>query len=380
MLNVRNIKTPAYICETEVFKKNICDFREAIQSYYPNYRMGYSFKTNYYEGFCKAVKQLGEYAEVVSPKEYAYAKSLGFSNREIIYNGVIEDFQGKFNVAAGGGIVNIDNIKEFKKFVDWTNRNEVPLRIGVRLNFDIGNGIVSRFGIDTSGEDFKFLLDKSNYPMVDIECVHCHISQARSLEYFRRRVEGAVGYAKLLGAKKVDIGGNMFGRMRPDFESQFPEKVPTFMEYAKAIGKEMAKLCPDGKMTLITEDGTPVVSNAMHLLATIIGVKKVQGRDFIVVDTKREDVGASCITKIPSCVHYGSEDNVVKDAVVFGCTCVEIDYILRKYDGPANIGDKLMFMGVGAYSNNTTNSFITPACANYIEGEIVNEKEGIING
>ena len=378
MLNVRNITTPAYICEVDVFKKNIEDFRQEVKRYYPSYRMGYSFKTNYYEGFCKAVNELGEYAEVVSPKEYAYAKSLGFRDQDIIYNGLIEDFDNKRAVAAAGGIVNIDNLPEFKKFVDWTNRNNTPLALGVRLNFDIGNGIVSRFGIDVKGEDFAFLRKKSNYPLIKIVSVHCHISQARSLEFFKRRVFNAAYYAEMLGAKYVDIGGNMFGRMRPDFEAQFPEKVPTFQEYAEVIGQAMADACPSGTMTLITEDGTPVVSNAMHLLATITNVKKVQGQTFIVVDTKREDVGASCITKIPSCVHYGKDDNIVSDATVFGCTCVEIDYILRKYNGPANIGDKLMFMGIGAYSNNTTNNFITPACRNYVEGKIINEKDGVI--
>ena len=50
MLNVRNITTPAYICEVDVFKKNIEDFRQEVKRYYPSYRMGYSFKTNYYEG------------------------------------------------------------------------------------------------------------------------------------------------------------------------------------------------------------------------------------------------------------------------------------------------------------------------------------------
>lgn len=368
MLNVNNITTPAYICDTQVFKQNITDFREAVKHFYPNYRLGYSFKTNYYPRFLGAVKELGEYAEVVSHKEYILAKMIGFEDKDIIYNGVIPDFETKLNCALNGGLVNIDNLDEFKTFVDYTNECQRPLELGVRLNFDIGSGVFSRFGFDVTGDDYKFLLDKSNYPFISIKTVHCHFSQARSLEFFRNRVRGAYRYAKELGASIIDIGGNMFGRMDDDFQAQFPEKAPTFDEYAEAIGSTMAELTEGvTDIVLITEDGTPIVSNAMHLLCKIIGVKKVGEQDVIVVDTKREDVGASCITKIPSHRHIGKKENKVSNAIVFGCTCVEIDYILRKYDGYANIGDRLLFLNIGAYSNNTSNDFITKKCCNYVE-------------
>ena len=184
MLNVREIQTPVYICDIKAFKGNITDFRKAVNKYYPNYHMGYSYKTNYYQDFCKAVDKLGEYAEVVSPKEYHYAKKLGIRDDNIIYNGVIPDFANKLNVALNGGIVNIENLHEFKNFVDWSNAKQRHIELGVRLNFDIGNGVISRFGFDTTGEDFQFLLNKYNYPFIAIKSVHCHISQARSLEFF----------------------------------------------------------------------------------------------------------------------------------------------------------------------------------------------------
>lgn len=366
MLNVREIQTPAYICDIKAFKGNITDFRKAVNKYYPNYRMGYSYKTNYYQEFCKVVDKLGEYAEVVSPKEYHYAKELGVHDKNIIYNGVIPDFANKLNVALNGGIVNIENLDEFKNFVDWSNNKQRKIEIGVRLNFDIGNGIVSRFGFDTEGDDFQFLLDKDNFPFITIKSVHCHISQARSLGYFRKRVQSMIKFADMLGASIIDIGGNMFGRMDDFFKGQYDEYVPTFEEYAEVIGTEMAKAYPSGEKLLITEDGTPVVSNAMHLLATVIGVKKVQGKTFIVLDTKHEDVGASCICKSPSHQHYGKEKNFVENAIICGCSCVETDFLIRTYNGPANIGDKIFIRNIGAYSYNTTNNFITNGCRNVI--------------
>ena len=371
MLSVREIQTPAYICDIKAFKGNIIDFRKAVSKYYPNYHMGYSYKTNYYRMFCEAVDKLGEYAEIVSPKEYRYAKELGVRDDHIIYNGVIPDFANKLNVALNGGIVNIDNLDEFKSFVDWSNDKQRNIKLGVRLNFDIGNGFVSRFGFDTTGEDFKYLLNNENFPFITIKSVHCHISQARNLEFFRKRVKNMITFADTLGASIIDIGGNMFGRMDDVFKEQFNEYVPTFEEYAEAIGTEMAKAYPNGEKMLITEDGTPVASNAMHLLATVIGVKKVQGKTIIVLDTKREDVGASCICKSPSYLHFGKSTNLVEHATVFGCSCVEIDYLIRDYSGPVNIGDKILIRNIGAYSYNTTNNFITHGCRNVVKMEDV---------
>lgn len=367
MLNVREIQTPAYICDIAAFKGNITDFRKSVKKHYSNYHMGYSYKTNYYRKFCETVDKLGEYAEVVSPKEYHYAKEIGIEDRNIIYNGVIPDFGNKLNVSLNGGIVNIDNLQEFRNFIEWSNAKQRKIKIGVRLNFDIGNGIISRFGIDTTGDDFKFLLDKSNYPYLSIKSVHCHISQARSLAYFRKRVQNMAKFADILNASIIDIGGNMFGRMDESFKAQFGEYIPTFEEYAEVIGSEMKKYYPDESKMLITEDGTPIVSSAMHLLATIIDVKKIQDKTFIVLDTKREDVGASCLCKSPSYLHFGKQSNYVENAVVFGCSCVEIDYLIREYNGYANIGDKVLIRNIGAYSYNTTNNFITYGCRNVLQ-------------
>lgn len=368
MNNMQHLKTPVYICDIKQLKQNITDFREAVKLHYSNYRMGYSFKTNYYEGFLKSVLELGEYAEVVSPKELGMARSVGFDYKEIIYNGVIDDFNQKLKVAKYGGIVNIDNMDEFKQFTKYCNESRQPLDLGVRLNIDIGSGIFSRFGIPMDSDHFRWLADKSSHPYVNIKSVHCHLSQARSLDYFKRRVEIMAEAARTLGADIIDIGGNMFGRMDRDFQSQFPEYVPTFEEYAEIIGKTMAEQFPNADKLLITEDGTPVVSNAMHLLAKVIGIKNIRGQQVIVLDTKREDVGASCITKIPSTINVGgskaSERIIANDAIAFGCTCVEIDYLLRKYNGVIGTGDKLLFLNIGAYSINNDCDFITdkPRC------------------
>lgn len=351
-----DLKTPLYIADKDDFKRNITDFIASFRKYYPNYNIGYSFKTNYCEDFISIVKDVGGYAEVVSPKEYNLAHNLGFENNRIIYNGVIPDSLDKLRVANQGGIVNVDNINELNQLIDLSTS---PINLGIRLNFDIGNGIVSRFGIEVGSPDYQYIKDAQYSGIIKIKCVHCHISYARGLSYFKKRAEMMAGYAKELGASIVDIGGNMFGRMEGSLKYQYGEYVPSYEEYAKVVGEVFAREFPNGEVLLITENGTPIVSTSMSLLTTIIGRKRIKGKTMLVVDCKRDDVGFVCHTKNPPCEALAGTSDCVEHATIYGCTCIENDIIHRDYSGKADIGDRILISNIGAYGCNVSNSFIT---------------------
>lgn len=356
MLN-GDLETPLYIADKSDFKRNITDFIGAFRKYYPNYNIGYSFKTNYCEEFINVVKEVGGYAEVVSPSEYQMAGNYGFDDSQIIYNGVIPDLDDKIRCANHGGIVNIDNIGELGSLFGLSTS---PLAIGVRLNFDIGNGVDSRFGIDVESKDYQEIIELQLRGLIRVKCVHCHISYARGLSFFKKRAEMMARYAKELCVSIVDIGGNMFGRMDDSLKVQYGEYVPSYEEYAKVIGEVFAREFPNGEVQLITENGTPIVSTSMSLLATIIGKKVIKGRTMLVLDCKRDDVGFVCHTKNPPCTMLADDGDYVEHAMIYGCTCIENDIIHRDYSGYANIGDKIVISNVGAYGCNVGNDFITP--------------------
>lgn len=356
MLN-GDLETPLYIADKSDFKRNITDFIAAFRKYYPNYNIGYSFKTNYCEEFINVVKEVSGYAEVVSPKEYQLARNYGFDDSQIIYNGVIPDLNDKIRCANHGGIVNVDNVGELGSLLGICTS---PLAIGVRLNFDIGNGVVSRFGIDVESKGYQEIKKLQQRDALKIKCVHCHISNARGLSFFNRRAEMMARYAKELGANIVDIGGNMFGRMDDSLKTQYGEYVPPYEEYAKVIGEVFAREFPNREVQLITENGTPIVSTSMSLLATIIGKKVIKGETMLVVDCKLDDVGFVCHTKNPPCTVLNDSGDYVEHATIYGCTCIENDIIHRDYSGYANIGDKIVISNVGAYGCNIANDFITP--------------------
>lgn len=359
---MKKISTPCYVVDMFAFEKNVRDIQRLVRKHYPNFRIGYSYKTNYYEPFLEKAMELGCYAEIVSPEEYRMARCVGNTHKNIIYNGVIADFSHKLAVAIDGGIVNIENIPELTEFITFTNKHAIPLEVGLRINFDVGNGLVSRFGIDIDSPVFEQIIDPFAHPFLTFKSIHFHLGGARAPEYFRSRVRKTVQIARKVGASIVDIGGNIYGRMGEDFKAQLPFQAPTLEEVSTAIGEEMALCCPEEDLELIAECGSPICSNAMHLLTTITNVNEVRGQTFITCDCRNTDAGWSISKYDPSREHIGKTTNVVKHAIVCGCECREKDILIRDYNGPANVGDKLLIKNVGSYSYSVVNDFISPGC------------------
>lgn len=355
---VENLPTPIYITDVNTFAQNIFNFGYELRKEYANARIGYSLKTNYHCPFIDEVLRIGEMAEVVSPMEYNLAIARGFQYQDIIYNGVIPDVFTKVRIAEEGGIVNFDNVDQLK---DAENLVDHPVDVGVRLNFDMNNGIVSRFGIDVENkEEMLWLLDENAHPNLRIKKLHCHYSRARELYQFRRRVEIMSRYARMFGADTIDIGGNMFGVLSPEFNMQYQSVVPTLSEYAHTIGSEMKKQFPDESVRLIVEGGTPFVTNAMHLLTKITNVKTIRGKQYVTVDCRNEDVGWTCRYKEPVIQSLCAGEESL--STIFGSECTETDIIRRSYFGPVETGGLLLVRDIGAYSSNLVNNFIKYGC------------------
>ena len=149
-MNLRDLVTPCFIYDIDRFELNINCLRDSFKRYYGNFRIGYSYKTNYFEPFRLSAKRLGVMAEVVSNKEYKLARSTGIDDSMIIYNGVIPDPACKAKVIKSGGFVHVDNMGEIKQLVEEYGISD----IGIRVSFPIGDVFDSRFGFYVNGPEF----------------------------------------------------------------------------------------------------------------------------------------------------------------------------------------------------------------------------------
>lgn len=357
----RSLPTPIYIADLNAFKTNLSDLLVAFRTHYSNFNIGYSFKTNYYEGFLKIVKELGCMAEVVSPKEYRMALANGFSDNEIVYNGVIPATEQKLSVLLHGGVVNFDNTEELIKVVQKSPQHH-PLEIGLRMNIDIGNGIPSRFGIRPYSQEYEFIQDLVKDGVIKVKAIHCHISYARSLEKFRIRIEKMLDIAQQLNPSIIDLGGNMYGRVDPLIESQFIENtgtMPTYDDYAEVIAGRMKAAYPYEDVKLLIECGTPILGNCMYLLTTCINTKRYEMQTPIaILDCTHYDVGFVIAKKNAAIYPLNGNEDVLSNARVFGCSCVEEDLLHSRYTGPMRYGSRYLIANVGAYGTNIANDFI----------------------
>lgn len=377
---IQKYGSPLYIFHAQKFIEDYRKLQNAMRAIYPNYKIAYSYKTNYAPQICKLVKELGGLAEVVSDMEYKLAKKIGYSSEQIIYNGPIKG-HGLFDHLSNGGTINIDNLDELRDVVLFASENpKRNVHVAFRVNIDIGQGFISRFGLDAyenEEEDRDSELNRAFFMTkqignVHVVGLHCHIGKSRSIEAWEKRVGIMI---KLVDRyfdappKFIDFGSGMNSIMEEELACQFGEDIPTFEEYAAVIGGAMKRrfgdLPKEQQPDLYTEPGTTLVSGSVSFLTTVKSIKKVKGKYYVTFDCSSGNLGDIChIKKLPiSVYHINATAILLAKATFVGYTCLEHDYIYEGYDGELSVGDVVQFRNIGSYSNVFKPPFILPNCA-----------------
>lgn len=373
---------PAYIFLNGRFDKNVEDMLQAFRSSYANMNLGYSYKTNYTPYACKSVDRHGGYAEVVSPMEYDYALSLGVDPSRIIFNGVCKTVEAIRKAILGGSIINADSSADFRNIVRESGRVGKMPRVGIRMNFDIGIGYGSRFGVDPDEDEFREIMAAAKANGIRISGLHCHLSYTRSVESFRRRANGLIEIAGMFDSLDyLDLGGKLFGRMSPEFAKQFPEVTPAFEDYGSAVGAIFKKAFPDESVELIVEPGTALVSDCMNMATRVMYLKEIGGDIYAGVDASQYDLGFAGEFKSPPYRVLNTSDNGKEICCsIVGCTCVETDVLTNEHWGRIQEGDVVLYENVGAYTCNLSRLFIKP-CLPVVEydGESYTEVKPVLS-
>ncbi len=353
----RNFQTPVYIIDQIALEDNIDELYAAFNSRFQRFIFAYSYKTNYATDILRSIHRKGGYAEVVSPMELRHALNQ-VSEEKIIYNGVIPDNVAKYELAMAGGIVNVENLTELRNINDYARSKGRTVEIGVRVNLDLKGAALSRFGIEMNDENLTEIFKLRNIRVVGI---HCHVTKSRDIAFWREKAEQMAVIAKKIEAiRYIDFGGNMYGKMHPDLAAQFHCDIPTFQDYADCIYDVLSRYFHSDEMpTVIVEAGTPIIANAQSLLTSVADIRTIRGKTICVLDAKQLDVsviGDSGKRMPYTVLNFGEKR--VRDAAVYGCTCLEPDVFIESYTGPLNIGDLILFDNIGAYSNVLAPRFI----------------------
>ena len=367
---VERYQTPLYLLDLDRFSQNYSELEKAYKKRYSNFKIAYSFKTNYTPVICKQAKKLGGYAEVVSELEYHMAKRYGFKPSEIIINGPGK-ISGIQEMVKDGALIMLDNSDELDMVIQASISTKTRGRVGFRVNCQIGAGKESRFGFDVLSEETEKQIKRTRESqVVDILGIHFHLSGARSLAAWKKRAEIMTKIADdlLLPQERqyIDLGSGMFGHMDPQLASQFDMEIPSFDEYAEAVTsifKKQYNNCSP-KPLLIVEPGTTIVANTMEYITKILSIKTIRERNIAIVDGSVHQLGEIGKKKqLPlTILSKGTEGNKVEDIEITGYTCLEDDILYRRCDEPVGRGDYIVFGNAGAYSNVLKPPFIQQGC------------------
>lgn len=380
-------QSPLYVFREDDFIKNYKRFDGAMKKAYSKYVLSFSYKTNYAPYITRLVKSLGGYAEVVSDMEYYIAKKNGYEDSQIIYNGPIKG-DLSIEMFLNGGMLHVDNLEELKKICEVANKHkDKQLYLGLRLNINVGQSFVSRFGIDTDSDDLTKAINMINsVDNLHIRGLHCHVGQSRSIESWKKRASIMIDlYKKYFSdcdIRYFDLGSGMFADMEESFAKQFGDNIPSFEEYAEAVGsifnEEFKDYPEERKPILFTEPGTTLINSYVDFVATVSSIKHIKGKQFVVLDCSKHNLGEVCTLKtIPvNVIHNGGQCEELKDADLVGYTCLEHDVMYKGFNGQLAVNDYVVFGNIGGYSNVSKPPFISPNCAMVTDKKVlIKEKE-----
>lgn len=368
--------TPRYVIDLDKFKENCLDIVVPFtKEWGSNTEFGYSVKTNRDARLINYANNHLEWnIEVVSPDEFAYCKTLGIQDNEIILNGPCKiDLFKKLDKLPK--IINLDNKHEVLEFVALFP--DYKGLIGLRVNFDLESKCpgettsadeVSRFGIDADSHEFIDCVELLKANGITNIGLHLHTStKSRSIRVFTELAQKSVELKKITETdfKFIDIGGGFFGGQK------VPGK-PTMKEYANAICSVLKSAFNPEVTKLILEPGASVLATCITYETRIINRRTIRGVEVLTVDGTLLHINPFMNKRIqPFAVlddNYRYRKEINKQ-IVGGATCMENDRLAVIYnEKELNEGDVLSFKNVGAYTMSFNSYFIlNPPSVIYLE-------------
>lgn len=361
-----------YLLSLDRFRENLSDLTAAFREIYPRFALAYSYKTNYIPALCRAAREAGALAEVVSTMELSLAEGVGNPPSCILWNGPYKPPEDAARFLLSGGTLNLDSPREIALVRELARSHPSSrLRVGVRCNFALpGKVQPSRFGLDIDSPEFSRALSlPREFPSVTLRCLHCHYPD-RDLASWRARAEAMIALVQErdLRPEIIDLGGGLFGRMPPSLAAQFAGGVPTFADYARAVASPFAQAFPEGggyRPTLVLEPGTALAADCMEFAATVLDVKTVHGRAIAQTSGSVYDINPTQGRINPPYRVIRADPRAparICDRLdIAGFTCIEHDILAHGVTATLAPGDLLVFRNVGSYSVTMTPPFILPA-------------------
>jgi ornithine decarboxylase len=212
----------------------------------------------------------------------------------------------------------------------------------------------SKFGAEPE-EATRLIVEAFNNGL-NVEGVSFHVgSQSTTFDNYVNALKIASDVMKESEAKTgkpikiLDIGGG--------FPARYKDEDLPFKEVARKVNTEIDRLFqPD--IDIIAEPGRYMVANACTLVCEVIGKDTKNGRQCLYIDDGVYNTLSGQLFDHVQYPVYAFKEGKETITTVFGPTCDALDTITKDAMLPSlDIGDRVFFKDIGAYSNASSTRF-----------------------
>ena len=188
---IEKFGSPLFLLDESLFIKRINEVKNIFTKNYGNFKLAYSFKTNYLKRVCKLALRENVLAEVISGFEYDIAKSISYNGKQIIVNGPYKPFNELTKYVQDSCIVNVDNKEELANLSKIAKDLNKTINIGIRVNLKVGELPWSKFGFSLeNGEALSVIKEIINeHHSLKLKGLHLHIgTNILNPDYYKKAV------------------------------------------------------------------------------------------------------------------------------------------------------------------------------------------------
>jgi diaminopimelate decarboxylase len=353
--------TPLYIYSYNTLLRHFHAYTSAFQDY--PHIICFALKANSNIAILRLFAKNGGGADIVSGGELYKALKAGISPKKIVYAGVGKtEEEIRFALKSKILMFNVESADELREInrIAGTMRLKAPIALRINPDIDpethpyIATGLKKhKFGIpiEDAIEHYRVASRLENIKVIGI---HKHIgSQITKISPFVEALQNILFLVDKLGTEGLniqylDIGGGL-GISYKDEEPPVPED----------LARNLIPLLKGRRFTLIIEPGRSIVGNAGLLVTRVLYQKKVEEKEFVIVDAGMNDLIRPSL--------YGAYHHLLpvikrrRDFIlcdVVGPICESGDFLAkeRKLE-KAKKGEYLAVMGAGAYGFSMSSNY-----------------------
>ncbi len=301
----------------------------------------------------------------VSGFEVRLAVDVGFPGSKIFFNGNGKQKWEMSLAAQNNCVMNVDSIFNARQLVNLVESEDISVNVMVRLNIDLDPDVhpylntvskESKFGVidEDTRVVFEILHEASN--RIKIIGLHCHLGSTINdvtiyAQLFHILEDQVIEYKEYLAdVSVINVGGGL----GIDYKHEKDSSVPSISSLSEALPR-------NSPFTLMMEPGRSLVGNAGALLTQVVGMKKTDLKNFIVVDGSMTELIRPALYDafhniLPVTQKSHEEDNKTYDVV--GPVCESADFLGKDRQlGEQREGDLLAVLDAGAYCSAMSSNY-----------------------